>query len=79
MNYAALLVAFLVLPYSSGLLAQEISLGTCQQLTNQVEKYTKLRRSGGSAAQMESWKKSRQRYEEQFRRSDCYKYGAQLK
>ena len=59
--------------------AQVLSQPECQQLQDRIEKYTSLRRSGGSARQMESWKRSRKYYEDRFRKGDCYKFGVRLK
>ena len=54
--------------------AQDIPLERCKHLQQRIDYYTKLRRNGGSASQMESWKKARSRHEQEFRDGDCYRY-----
>ncbi|MFT4612899.1 MAG: hypothetical protein ACI9NT_000032 [Bacteroidia bacterium] len=78
MKRRVLLLVVFALPLSRVSVAQELSQSDCQQLRDTIERYTKLRRGGGSARQMESWKKSRKRYEDRFSKGNCYKYGAQL-
>ena len=54
--------------------AAKASLETCQQLHDRVEYYTDLRRSGGSARKMESWKQQRDRYKEKYSDYHCDRY-----
>ena len=72
-----MLMLLLLLPLRAD--AQELSLAKCQGLKDKIEKYSKLRRGGGSASQMESWKKSRRIYEDKYRDGDCHKYGNKIK
>lgn len=65
--------------FSPLMLAQSASLDDCQKLKERIEKYTELRRGGGSAERMDAWKRSRTRAEEMFRENDCHWYGNELK
>ncbi|MFT4767885.1 MAG: hypothetical protein ACI8RN_001015 [Glaciecola sp.] len=51
----------------------------CVYLSNKIEHYTQLRRRGGSYTRMESWRKSRSRYEEEFHVLRCRKFSHQLR
>jgi len=46
----------------------------CVYLDDKIEHYTQLRRKGGSNAQMASWRKSRSRYEDEFRSARCRQF-----
>ncbi len=52
-----------------------MSLEACKRLQSEIERYDDLRRKGGSASQMESWKKSRAKLEDKFRAGDCRRHG----
>jgi hypothetical protein len=54
------------------------ALKRCRYLHQQIEKYTDRRRAGGSGAQMERWRKSRQRYESEYRQRRCHRFGSRL-
>jgi hypothetical protein len=54
------------------------TLERCRYLSAKIEHYTRLRRAGGSANRMESWRRSRARYEAEYRELRCYKYPARL-
>ena len=66
---------------SSSVLAQtpDISLKSCQYWKDKSEYYLDLRRSGGSAKQMEGWKKSRRKYNQAFRDNRCSDWRDELK
>jgi len=53
-------------------------LERCRYLHRRIENFTRLRRAGGSGAQMERWRRSRQRYEEEYRRKRCFRFGRKL-
>lgn len=59
--------------------ASDSKLERCRYLHRRIEHFTRLRRSGGSSAQMERWRRSRQRFEEEYRRKRCYRFGRKLK
>jgi hypothetical protein len=59
--------------------ASNSKLERCRYLHHRIEHFTRLRRSGGSGAQMERWRRSRQRLEEEYRRKRCYRFGRKLK
>ena len=69
-------IVFLSLCFSVS--AQEVSIEKCQRLKDHIEYYDGLRRKGGSAQQMESWKRSRADVEDDFREYHCRKYGKKL-
>lgn len=58
---------------------QTASLERCKYLNEQIEYFTKLRKGGGSARQMERWKVQRREYEDEFRIKHCHKYGRKLR
>jgi len=66
---------------SSSVLAQtpEVSLKSCQYWKDKSEYYLDLRRSGGSAKQMESWKKSRRKNKQAFHDNRCSDWRGELK
>ena len=66
---------------SSSALAQtpDISLKSCQYWKDKSEYYLELRRSGGSAKKMDSWKKSRRKYNQAFRDNRCSDWRGKLK
>ena len=59
--------------------ASDEKLQRCRYLHRRIEHFTRLRRSGGSGAQMERWRRSRQRFEEEYRRKRCFRFGRKLK
>ena len=50
------------------------ALQRCVYLDDKIDHYTQLRRRGGSNTQMASWRKSRSRYEEEFRSARCRQF-----
>ncbi|MDZ7784230.1 MAG: hypothetical protein U5K56_15265 [Halioglobus sp.] len=59
--------------------AGEASLEECRALKERIDHYTSLRRMGGSASQMNEWKKQRRRAEKQFRDKGCNDYRRELR
>ncbi|MEE4110603.1 MAG: hypothetical protein V2I24_14725 [Halieaceae bacterium] len=59
--------------------ASNSKLERCRYLHRRIEHFTRLRRSGASGEQMERWRRSRQRFEEEYRRKRCYRFGRKLK
>ncbi len=55
------------------------SLERCQNIKNQIERYTHLRRSGGTARSMEQWKQGRDQYNELYTELNCIKWRNKLK
>ncbi len=55
--------------------AKQASLEECLQLRAEIEDYTELRRRGGSAEDMDDWKRSRRELEQRFRDMRCRRYG----
>jgi hypothetical protein len=54
-------------------------LERCRALKAQIERYTRLRQSGGSSVQMERWRRSRKAHEAEFRTRRCVRLGRQLR
>jgi len=57
---------------------EEASLEQCQALADRVHRYTALRRLGGSARQMESWREQLRKAERAFREKGCRAYRREL-
>jgi hypothetical protein len=57
----------------------DASLERCRYLHERIEHYTRLRRGGGNAAQMERWRTARQKYEREYRTRRCHRYGSRLR
>lgn len=72
----ALLLAPVMAPTAD---AQEASLEQCQALKDRIERYTALRRKGGSAARMEGWRKQLRSAEEKFSEKGCRAYRRELR
>ena len=70
-----LLALFLTTPVA----AKPASLEKCQAIKDRIERYTGLRRKGGSAGQMQQWKEQMRASEDQFRRTDCKGHRRKLK
>lgn len=54
-------------------------LERCVYLSKKLERYTRLRRAGGSAVRMESWRRTRERYASEFRELRCHRFGRALR
>ncbi|MEE4279451.1 MAG: hypothetical protein V2I82_13365 [Halieaceae bacterium] len=54
------------------------ALERCRYLHQRIEQFTDRRRAGGNAAQMERWRKARERYEVEYRERRCYRFGSRL-
>lgn len=65
--------------YAAARTASDETLERCRYLHGRIEFYTDRRRSGGSGAQMERWRKSRQRFEREFREQRCHRFGRRLR
>jgi hypothetical protein len=61
--------------YSAIVLSQTPDVEECKRLKARIDQYTELRKTGGTAAEMEQWKRARAEYEEQFRSIGCHKLG----
>jgi len=59
--------------------AQDATLPECQRWKDKIDYYSEPRKTGGSASQMESWKKARQPYKDKFQGKRCLKYGKKIK
>ena len=59
--------------------ARDASLEQCQALKDRIERYTALRRKGGSTSKMEGWRKQLRSAEEKFREKGCHAYRRELR
>ncbi len=50
----------------------------CRRLKEQIERYTELRRTGGSASQMASWKRARSEAKAAYRNYNCHRQGSRM-
>lgn len=65
---AVLLLALLI---ATPAVAQTRNQAKCQSAIDRIERYTALRRKGGSANQMQQWKEQLRASEDQFRHLQC--------
>lgn len=74
----------IVLPLTAALLcpgdvyAREGSPEQCRRLEERIARYTELRRSGGTAARMASWRRSRSEAEAAYRDYNCHRKGSKM-
>jgi hypothetical protein len=66
-------------PAQSHALEAMADLDSCKRWHERIEHYTRLRRGGGSAVQMERWRRARDGYEEKFLAARCHRWGRQLR
>lgn len=59
--------------------AGEGTLEECRALKDRIDRYTSLRRMGGSASQMNGWKKQLRKYDARFRELDCSEFRRELR
>ena len=57
----------------------EASLSQCQYWKDKIDYYTDLRRKGGSASRMESWRSTRREYKEKYNDYECDGWGRKIK
>lgn len=69
------IAAALCLQFAYG---REGSPEQCRRLEERIEKYTELRRGGGSGSQMTAWKRSRSEAEETYRDYNCHEQGRRM-
>ncbi|MEH6472882.1 MAG: hypothetical protein V7752_16705 [Halopseudomonas sp.] len=51
----------------------------CQSITKQIQHYTDKRRQGGSASQMQSWRKKRSDYNKLYSQFNCKRHRLQYR
>ena len=64
--------------FSGGAAARDGSPEQCRRLEERIDRYTELRRAGGSAAQMASWKRSRSEAKAAYREYNCHRRGSRM-
>lgn len=72
MKFGIILGALLTFQ-TTAIQASDSSPDACARLKEKIERYQRLRRSGGSSKQMESWKRSLRKAEAKFRENRCRK------
>lgn len=76
---ALALAATMLTPAQTIALQAMADLDSCKRWHERIEHYTRLRRGGGSAVQMERWRRARAGYEEKFLAARCHRWGRQLR
>lgn len=80
MNYCCILTALILAMLSPAASADDNKqVRTCQKLKTAIERYTDLRRAGGSAEQMDAWKRARRKKKDRWDELDCRHLRARLK
>jgi hypothetical protein len=64
-------VLLLALLFTTPVAAKTTTQAKCQSINDRIERYTGLRRKGGSASQMQQWKEQLRASGEQFHRMNC--------
>lgn len=75
----AVAVLLLTLMIATPAAAETANVAKCQAIKDRIERYTSLRRKGGSASQMQAWKEQLRSSDEQFRRLECRDHRRKLK
>jgi hypothetical protein len=76
--YPIPLILTAALSCPGGAHARDGSPEQCRRLQERIERYTELRRSGGTAAQMASWRRSRSEAEAAYRDYNCHRQGRKM-
>ncbi len=80
MRYKSLMIIFFLLFTTVAYAGHERgTLKECQKIKDRIERYTNLRRAGGSGRQMSGWQKKRNYYKEQYSEKDCMRHRNHLK
>lgn len=77
-SFPIVLIVNAALLCTAGADASDGSPEQCRRLEERIEKYTELRRSGGTAAQMASWRRSRSEAEAAYRNYNCHRQGSKM-
>lgn len=72
-----ILVLSLVSPYSAA--NDDRLVRQCQLVKDNIDRYVKLKRKGGSGSQMNTWRKKINSYKSQYIKQDCKRVRAHLK
>ncbi|MEE9355381.1 MAG: hypothetical protein V3U75_07300 [Methylococcaceae bacterium] len=65
--------------FSQLVYSQDGTLQLCQSLKSNIVSYEKLRKKGGSARRMESWRQSKKNFRKKFDDNGCKKWRKKLK
>ena len=74
-QHTQMLLLLVCLSSATTAFANKPDLDQCLALRDNIKKYTELRRQGGSAEDMEKWKRERSAHEQTFRDLRCRKLG----
>ena len=72
-------IFMLVFMVAAPVAAKTATVDKCQTVKDRIERYTVMRRKGGSAIQMQKWKDQLRATEEQFRRLECKDHRRKLR
>lgn len=79
MVFAACVMLFLLIEKPHAAKPGDELLSRCVYLQQRIDRYTRLRRGGGTAARMEVWRQSRQRYQNEYRERRCHKRHSEIR
>jgi len=71
LHYRAVTILLLALLIDTSAVAQSKTEAKCLSAIDRIDRYTALRRKGGSANQMQRWKEQLRASEEQVRHLEC--------
>lgn len=69
------LIVFLLLSFSAQAAEPGLSAADCKKIKSKIEHYQLLRRKGGSASEMDYWKKRIRGLEATKKKGGCDRYG----
>ena len=72
-------VLMILVPVVAPMADEDDELIRCQALKDRIERYTVLRRKGGSTSKMEAWRDQLRSAEAEFREIGCRVYRRELK
>jgi cell division protein FtsB len=65
------LLAVLLISQANLVYPKQGTIKQCRKVEKKIEHYTKLRRSGGSASQMDAWHRRRAKQKEKWSKLNC--------
>ena len=77
-KYLIILIPFLFGPAAYGD-DEPGTLKECQKIKDRIDRYTNLRRYGGTSRQMDQWQKKRNYYKDKYTEKDCTQHRNHLK
>lgn len=75
LRYPSLVLLVITLFIQPGIvIAKPASAAQCKKIEEKIDRYTKLRQSGGSASQMDRWHRSRNKLKSQYTEKRCARF-----